>query len=70
MKPQRVAIVEIAPVIAEGIASILERAASVEVIGSYRAISDILPLITMGIWLVHEAQLEALSPQQCQELLK
>lgn len=48
MKPQRVAIVEIAPVIAEGIASILERAASVEVIGSYRAISDILPLITMG----------------------
>ncbi len=48
MKRQRVAIVEIAPIIAEGIASILGRTASAEVVGIYRNISDIIPLIAMG----------------------
>ena len=45
MKRQRVAIVEIAPVIAEGITSILSRAASVDIVGTYRTIGDIIPLI-------------------------
>ena len=48
MKRQRVAIVEIAPVIAEGITSILSRAASVDIVGTYRTIGDIIPLIVAG----------------------
>ena len=48
MKRQRAAIVEIAPVIAEGITSILSRAASVDIVGTYRTIGDIIPLIVAG----------------------
>lgn len=48
MKRQRVAIVEVAPVIAEGISSIVGRTASLEVVGTYRAVGDIIPLIAMG----------------------
>lgn len=48
MKRQRVAIVEIAPIIAEGIASILSRTATAEVVGIYRNIGDVTPLIGLG----------------------
>jgi len=45
MKQQRVAIVETSPIIAEGIAAILRRTATVEVVGIYRNIGDLTPLI-------------------------
>lgn len=48
MKRQRVAIVETAPVIAEGLASILNHTASAEVVGIYRNIGDITPIIASG----------------------
>ena len=48
MKRYRVAIVDVASVVAEGIASILSRSPKAEVIGLYRRISEVESLVTMG----------------------
>ena len=45
MKLQRVAIVESSAIIAEGIATILQRTNRVDIVGIYGAIADILPLV-------------------------